>query len=392
MQKGTVMKQLLTMASLVFATSFSAVTAQEILVGDIHPITGPAAFYGLPESRGIQLAAAQINAAGGVKVGGTQYRLRVVTEDDQASPTVGVAALRKLMAANVRYIIGPIASGVAPALTPIIARSSTTTQIVDGSIAGNITNGKNIFRNQATVENYNLAVVDLFKAHRFPSVAVMTDRFHAGFMGSQADLLGQLKALGVEVAGEEFYKLNDTDFSAALTNLKGKNPALLLIRGYPGEGALITKQARQLGFTGQISWEMAAPPSLVLKNISAAEMEGVFNCIPPITEDYVNIGDAKAIALDKAYRDMFGEPAGELTALSFDAVHILKAAFEKAGSLENAAVNQALRTLQLAELPDLVMRYTAHPDGRLFDDAGQVDLRGIINVWKGQGWQLLSQL
>jgi len=386
------MKRFLTLLWLGLAAGLSPATAQEILIGDIHPITGPAAFYGLPESRGIQLAAAQINAAGGVNVGGTSYKLRVVTEDDQASPTVGVAALRKLMAANVRYIVGPIASGVAPALTPIIARSATTTQIVDGSIAGNITNGKNIFRNQATVESYNLAVVELFKQYKFPSIAVMTDRFHAGFMGSQADLLSQLKALGVEVVGEEFHKLNDTDFSAALTNLNGKNPALLLIRGYPGEGALITKQARQLGFSGKISWQMPGPPSLVLKNITAEEMDGVFNCTPPITKDYVNAGDAKAIALDNAYKDMFGEPAGELTALSFDAVHILKAAFEKAGSLENAAVNQALRELKLAELPDLVMRYTAHPDGRLFDDAGQVDLRGIINVWKGQDWQLVSEL
>jgi len=199
----------LTLLWLGLAAGLSPATAQEILVGDIHPITGPAAFYGLPESRGIQLAAAQINAQGGVNVGGTSYKLRIVTEDDQASPTVGVAALRKLMAANVRYIVGPIASGVAPALTPIIARSSTTTQIVDGSIAGNITNGKNIFRNQATVDNYNLAVVELFKQYKFPSVAVMTDRFHAGFMGSQADLLSQLKALGVEVVGEEFHKLNE---------------------------------------------------------------------------------------------------------------------------------------------------------------------------------------
>ncbi|KUL94532.1 ABC transporter substrate-binding protein [Bosea sp. WAO] len=391
------MKTFITTLSLCLATGLfgagpSIAQAQEIAIGDLHPITGPATFYGLPESRGIHLAAEQINAAGGVKVGATTYKIRIVTEDDQASPTVGVAALRKLMAADVRYIIGPLASGVAPALKPIIERSDKVTQLIDGSIADDLTNGKNIFRNQATVSGYNIAVVELFKARKFGSVAVMTDRFHAGFMGSQSKLMADLKGLGANVLGEEYYKLNDTDFSAALTNLKGKNPAVLLIRGYPAEGALITKQARQLGFTGQVVWEMVSPPSTVLKNISASEMEGVFNCIPPTTEDYVKLGDAKAKALDAAYRGKFGEGPGELTGLSFDAVHILKAAFEKAGSIENAAVNKAMGELKLADVPALTTKYTAQPDGRLFDDKGQVDLRGVVSVWKGQGWEPMTNL
>lgn len=374
--------------------AFAAVpaAAQEIAIGDLHPITGPATFYGLPESRAIQLAAEQINAAGGVKVGDKTYRLKIVTEDDQASPTVGVAALRKLISADVRYIIGPLASGVAPALKPIIERNDKVTQLIDGSIADDLTNGKNIFRNQATVSGYNFAVTELFRERKFPSLAVMTDRFHAGFMGSQPKLAADLKALGANILGEEFYKLGDTDFSAALTNLKGKNPAVLLIRGYPAEGALITKQARQLGFNGQIIWEMVSPPSTVLKNITAAEMEGVFNAIPPTTEDYVKLGDPKAIALEAAYKAKFGEAPGELTILSYDAVHILKVAFEKARSLDNAAVNAALRELKVADIPALVTRYTPQPDGRLFDDKGQVDLRGVVSVWKGNGWQPLGKL
>ncbi len=370
----------------------AAMAAEDITIGDLHPITGPATFYGLPESRGIQLAAEEINKAGGVTVGGKAYQLRILTEDDQASPTVGVAALRKLLAADVRFIIGPLASGVAPALKPIIERNDKVTQLIDGTIAEDMTNGRNIFRNQATVSGYNVAVIDLFRAKKFASVAMITDRFHAGFMGSQPKLAADLKGLGATVSAEEFYKLGDTDFSAALTNLKGKNPAVILIRGYPAEGALITKQARQLGYTGQIVWEMVSPPSTVLKNITAAEMEGVYNCIPPTTEDYVKLNDAKAKRLEAAYRAKFGDAPGELTALSFDAVYILKAAFERAGALDNAAVNTALSQLKVADIPALVTRYTPQPDGRLFDDKGQVDLRGVVSIWKGNGWEPVASL
>ena len=369
------------------ALAAPAVAADEIVVGEIHPITGPAAYYGLPESRALQLATEEINKAGGVSIGGKAHTIRLATEDDQASPTTGVAALRKLTSANVRYIIGPLASGVAPALKPIVERNEQLTQLIDGTIADDMTNGRNIFRNQATVTAYNVAAVALFKAKKYQSVAMMTDRFHAGFAGSQAKLVADLKAIGVTVLAEEYYKLNDSDFAAQLTSLKGRNPATLLIRGYPAEGALITKQARQLGLTGQIIWEMVSPPSTVVKTISASEMEGVYNCIPPTTEDYVKLGQEKAKRMDAAYRQKFGEGPGELSALSYDALYILKAAFEKAGSTDNAAVNKALKELKVSDVPQAITVYDPLPGGLLFDEKGQVDLKGVVNIWRGQGWE-----
>lgn len=366
--------------------------AEDILIGELHPLTGPASFYGIPESRGIQLAVEEINASGGVKIGDQTQKLRLMTEDDHSNPTSAVAALKKLMSSDVRYIIGPLGSGVAPALFPIIDRDDGVTQIIDGSIAEGITNGRNIFRNQANVSQYDLAVTDLFLARGFGSVAMMTDRFHAGFMGTQPALSEALTALNAEVVTEEYYKLGDTDFSAAMTKLISLSPEVLLIRGYPAEGALITKQARQLGFDGQVVWEMVSPPSTVLKNISAAEMEGVFNCIPPTTEDYIALGEEKALAFQKAYEAKFGAIPGELSTLSYDAVYLLKSAFEKAATTENEAVNAALAQLRPEDVPELISGYVAQEDGRLFDDKGQVNLRGAVSVWRGDGWEPVIDL
>ena len=234
---------------------------------------------------------------------------------------------------------------------------------------------------------YNVAVVELFKAKKFASVAMLTDRFHAGFAGSQAKLSADLKAGGANVLAEESYKLNDTDFSAQLTNIKGRNPAVILIRGYPAEGALITKQAHQLGLTGQIVWEMVSPPATVVKNIPAAEMQGVYNCIPPTLDDYVKLGQDKAKRLDAAYRAKFNEAPGELSALSYDALYILKTAMEKAGSTDNAAVDKALADLKVSDVPELVTTYDPQAGGKLFDDKGQVDLKGVVNIWRGEGWE-----
>ena len=76
---------------------FLPAKAAELLIAEVHPITGPAAFYGLPMSQAIQLAVEQINASGGIKAGGEVYRLRLISGDTQASPTIGVAALRKVI-------------------------------------------------------------------------------------------------------------------------------------------------------------------------------------------------------------------------------------------------------------------------------------------------------
>ena len=80
--------------------------ADDILIGELHPLTGPASFYGIPESRGIQLAVEEINANGGVKIGDQAQQLRLITEDDHSNPTSAVAALKKLMEGNARYVDG----------------------------------------------------------------------------------------------------------------------------------------------------------------------------------------------------------------------------------------------------------------------------------------------
>lgn len=381
--KATCTAVLVTAAPLSWAT--------DLVIGEIHPITGPASFYGLPESQAIQVAADEINATGGVKAGASSYRIVIRSADDQASPTAGVAALKKLIGEGVKFVIGPIASGVAPALRPIIEANPDVVQLIDGSIADGLTNGSTIFRNQATVGDYNDVLTELTKAKNYATVAIMTDRFHAGFMGSQAALVSKFEAQKNRVLAQEYYKLSDTDFSAQLTKIKALNPAALILRGYPGEGALITKTARQLGYTGQIIWEFVAPPSTVTKNISTVEMDGVYNAIPPTSQDYIALGDPKARKLAELMKKKFNAEIGELSALSYDAVYIFKAAIEKAGTIDSAAVAKALTTLKTSEVPMAINRYRPGAGELLFTN-GQVSLPGNVQIWKGKGWEPVPDL
>jgi branched-chain amino acid transport system substrate-binding protein len=64
----------------------------------------------------------------------------------------------------------------------------------------------------------------------------------------------------------------------------------------------------------------------------------------------------------------------------------LKAAIEKAGSIDNSAVNSALKQLKVADVPALISDYLPSNDGLLFDDKGQVTLKSAVSVWQGEGW------
>lgn len=364
----------------------SAAAAEELLIGEIHPITGPAAFYGVPMSNGVQLAADEINKAGGVKVGGKVYTLRVENGDDQANPTAGVAALRKLTTQGTRFIIGPLVSGIAPALKPIIERNPDMTQIIDGAAAEGLINGKNSFRVQADSDHYNDGLQDIFKEKKYKTFATLTDRFHVGFMGSHKLVVDNLIALGATPIDQDTFKLGDTDFSAQLTKIVAKNPDAIVIRGYPSEGALITKQAQQLGYKGQIIWGMMSPPQQTAAIIPSAAMEGVYNATPSTAQDLVKQGGPAAERFDKAYRAKFNTGPGEQAALSYDAVWILKAAMERGGDVSNPVVNKAMKELKVSDVPDAVNHYIPYENGLLFDDIGQAHIPSVAQVWRNGDW------
>ena len=80
------------MAGLAATMGFPAVIRgaepKEILIGSIHPITGPTAYDGPLLAQGFQLAIDQKNAAGGIKsMGGA--KMKVLLMDTEAKPKVG---------------------------------------------------------------------------------------------------------------------------------------------------------------------------------------------------------------------------------------------------------------------------------------------------------------
>src|SRR5450759_5185647 len=85
-----------------------AANAQEMLkIGMIGDLSGAAAVWGKAVQGGVELAAKETNAAGGLKVGGKTYKIEVIAYDDQYNAAKAVTAANRLIDQDgVKFVFG----------------------------------------------------------------------------------------------------------------------------------------------------------------------------------------------------------------------------------------------------------------------------------------------
>src|SRR6188508_508116 len=112
-------------AAVAAASSFAkpAIAAKDpIRIGYLPALTGPSSSTGIGINRGLQLAVEEINKAGGID--GRQ--LELITRDTQSDPTKAVNGAAELTRGEkVSVVFGPVNSGEALAVTPLLARTNT---------------------------------------------------------------------------------------------------------------------------------------------------------------------------------------------------------------------------------------------------------------------------
>lgn len=115
-------------AALIASTGVTAqdtgVTDKEILIGEVLMLSGPAAFIGKSAYAGSKLAAAEINAAGGIN--GRQ--LKVIYEDDGYVPARSVSSMRKLIDVDkVFAVTGTTGGSGVTAVMPVLEQAAVPT-------------------------------------------------------------------------------------------------------------------------------------------------------------------------------------------------------------------------------------------------------------------------
>lgn len=233
---------LLTMLATLCACSTEK--TNEILIGCYMPLTGSNAGSGICEVRGIEMALAEINAAGGID--GRQ--LKLVTYDS-AGTTEGAtkAATRLIEQDGVKVIAGSFLSSSVLAVSALTERAKVL-HVGTGTGATWTNIGLN-YTYRATA-NGNLPVATMVEQLvdcGMKSIALISVASEYGQSGHDA-VVAACAAKNIEVKADVIYQSAETDYTGVISKALAANADTLVVYGLGNELALITKQLRQNGY------------------------------------------------------------------------------------------------------------------------------------------------
>jgi len=198
-----------------------------------------------------------------------------------------------------------------------------------------------------------LALTDLLVSLDVKKVALV----HQGddYTQDLSDLCAkELPKSGFEIATVQVMEKNAPDVSAIVTTIRNAGADFVYWCGYHADGSNFIKQLRRGGYEGLIAvGDGSASPELITACGDAGE--GVYVTSPPSVE--FAEGGAEFDTFMSDYQAKFDMPPGNYATLCYDTVYLLKAAIEKAGTLETAAVRNAVQDIEYQGLSGLI-RFT----------------------------------
>jgi branched-chain amino acid transport system substrate-binding protein len=349
--------------SIFFLFMISCLTGPSIAAEKPIIIGAPLAtafLYGWDAERGIKLAIDEINAKGGVAVGGKKRPFEVeVIDTRDLEPGVPVSeallALEKLiLEKKADFIIGgPVRSEAALAAMDLLNRHKKISILTTGvltpaytkRVEANYDKYKYCFRNSSQVpvmmKEFITLLEDLKKGHNFTKAYIMVqDVAHARAGGEfMKKALGEK---GWEVIDMKIYPTGTNDYSVGLSDAGKKGAQILFLWMDMPESAVLLKQ-----------WSDMKLKCLPIGFVNAAEQPGFWKATGGKGEylivNLVNGGNAPAkitpwtMKFVDAYKKKWGlEPEGYGTSSSYMAVYQLKDAIENAKSTDSEAVVKAL--------------------------------------------------
>lgn len=299
----------LTGAAAFAAVAFGSAAGAKDLTLDIgvsDALTGGAAVYGLPQSNAVKLAAEEINAAGGVEVGGDTYMLNVIAYDDKANPTEASNSVRKLLDRDgVKYILGFCCSGATGAVASFIENEDAV-MLVGNAAERSITTREipNLTRTRPPAD-YTGAAAGRFVAERGHKRVAVLGALEISFYASYVDAFEQEFAKGGgEIITKEVFASKDRDMTPQLTKIREMQPDAILVVGYVEPAAFIYRQSVELGIDAVRYGFTSGSEEQFLRVATSEQMEGVWDLRP--TELTLQSTSDAGKAYHANYSDKFG--------------------------------------------------------------------------------------
>jgi branched-chain amino acid transport system substrate-binding protein len=376
--------------AIALATTSAFAAEKKLTVGVADALTGGGAVYGLPQANAVKMAADEINAAGGIKVGADNYKIDVIAYDDKANPTEATNAVRKLIDRDgVKYILGFCCSGSTSAVASFIGNEKAV-MLVGNAAERSITTKKipNLVRTRPPAD-FTGQAAGTFIARKGQKRIAVIGALDVGFYAQYVDSVErELKKVGSEIVAREVFTLRDRDMTPQLTKIRALNPDAILVVGYVESAAFVYRQAVELGMNIPRYGFTSGSEEQFLRVTTSAQMEGVWDLRP--TELDLLSASQNGIAYHANYTKKYNASPSPSSPYAYDQLYVLKAAIEAAGTVDDTvAVAKAVRALAVP--PQVVMQYQP-VDGKMFDVNGQAYTSNGAFQWQKGKWVFVEEL
>ncbi|HYP33389.1 MAG TPA: ABC transporter substrate-binding protein [Burkholderiaceae bacterium] len=376
------------MSAIALAAALSlgtAAAAEPIRIGVAEALSGGAAQYGISIRNGFQMAADEINAAGGVN----GSKIELVIEDEQGKKDEAINAFKKLIFQDKALMLfGPTLSNSAAAADPIAQAAHVVVFGTSNTADGITTIGDHVFRNSVTEADVLPVTIKVAaKVAKIKKVAVMYGNDDV-FTKSGYDAFKKALEDGkMPVTTTETFAKGDVDFKAQLTKIKATNPDAIVLSALIAEGAPIMVQARQLGlnvpFIGGNGMN-----SVKVFDLAKGASDGLWVGSPWSIENRTPENNSFIIAYTKKY----SAPPDQFAAQAYDAMHIATAAMKKIKLSGDLAKD---RSALQAALP--AVKWTGATGSfafrRVNDKSGKpagydADQQAIVSTTRGKNYEI----
>jgi branched-chain amino acid transport system substrate-binding protein len=272
----------LTIGIVVFAFMLStglptghAAEAKKVKMGTIQALTGPAAPWGVANTNIINFRAAEINSKGGFKVKGETYEWETVNYDGKYVPAEAVKAVNKAIYSDKVTFLAFQGAPSVIACETLLKENNILTMNVANIVPGASIQMPNFYYCPCIEGIYSGLLPFMNQKVGIKTMACINPDDETG--RSTAKRIKQFSDTNkISVVAEEYFQRGTKEFSPLLTRVISKNPDLIDTGVTdPASAALICKQAKEMGYKGEIVLTYGVDPDVVVK-IAGPYLEGTY--------------------------------------------------------------------------------------------------------------------
>ncbi|MCG6952542.1 MAG: amino acid ABC transporter substrate-binding protein [Betaproteobacteria bacterium] len=304
--------------------------AQNVRIGYAIARTGPwAPGAQVTQEPNYIMWAEQVNAAGGLNVGGKKRKIELIGYDDRSNMETVVRSYEKLMSSDkVDLILPPWGTGANFAIMslakkyhyPMLSCTATGRKLVDAK-------NPYFFALLQQPDVMMDALAEYMVARKVKTAAVIhVDELFG--LEQFTSLKSSMAKKGIKILEAKSYPLGIKDLSPVLKDMQAKKPDAFIGLTYPPGTFLSTGQAKAIGFNAKIFYLAVGTAFPIYRDkMGAATVEGVMG---------LGTWNPKTGAAAKAYFDAHvkrwkKEPDRWASAFCYAGLEILQDAVEKVG-------------------------------------------------------------